>query len=180
MTFLQTPRLEIRPLTPGDLPTVLAYRNDPEVARYQGWDVPATPAQVASLIGNPDLGTPGWSQHGIYTTDGLLLGDVAVHGEDEQAEVGITLSRDGQGRGYATEALRAVVDHLFVARGLHRVHAGIDPRNRAVARLLIRCGFRHEGTELRSYLHRGEWTDNALYAVLRSEWTRPAKPRDRG
>jgi len=171
MTILHTSRLTLRPLTPDDLPRVLAYRNDPEVARYQGWPLPATPDSVAGLVSDAPLGSPGCVQRAVTLTGGELVGDVGLNTQGPQAELGMTLARHAQGHGYAREALHVLVTHAFADLGLHRVHASIDPRNTAVAALLTRLGFRHEGTSLQSYRHRGEWTDDALYAVLAAEWT---------
>lgn len=170
MTTLSTARLLIRPLTEEDLPVVVAYRNDPVIARYQGWTLPYTLEHARDLLSDEDLGAPGWVQHALALHDGPLLGDVALNTHGLQAELGITLARHAQGYGYAAEALAGLLDHLFSDLKLHRIHASIDPRNGAVARLLERVGFRHEGTHLKSYWHRGEWTDDAVYAVLREEW----------
>ncbi|MFC6750300.1 GNAT family N-acetyltransferase [Deinococcus aquaticus] len=163
--------MTLRPLTPDDLPSVLAYRNDPQVAQYQGWALPATLDSVAGLVSGAPLGSPGCVQRAVTLPGGEVIGDVALNTQGSQAEVGVTLARHAQGHGYAREALHALITHAFTDLGVHRVHASIDPRNAAVAALLIRLGFRHEGTSLQSYLHRGEWTDDAAYAVLASEWT---------
>jgi RimJ/RimL family protein N-acetyltransferase len=171
MTTLTTPRLTLRPLTPDDLPAVLAYRNDPEVARYQGWPLPATPDDAAGLVSDAPLGAPGWVQRAVTLRGGEVVGDVALKTQGQQAELGVTLARSAQGHGYAREALHALITHAFQELRLHRVHASIDPRNAPVAALLARLGFRHEGTSLQAYWHRGEWTDDAHYAVLASEWT---------
>lgn len=172
MTVLTTPRLSLRPLTPADLPAVLAYRNDPQVARYQGWALPATLEAAAALVADAPLGTPGWVQRGVWA-GARLAGDVALNTDcwRQQAELGVTLAAWAQGQGYAAEALRAVMAHAFDDLGLHRLQASADPRNGAVARLLTRLGFRHEGTSLRSCWHRDEWADDARYGLLRSEWT---------
>lgn len=171
MTVLSTPRLVLRPLTPADLPAVVAYRNDPEVARYQAWALPVTLDDVGGLVSEAALGAPDWVQRGVVLGNGDLIGDVALNTRGAQAELGVTLAAHAQGQGYGMEALRALLGHAFGPLGLHRVHAGIDPRNAAVARLLTRLGFRHEGTHIQSYRHRGEWTDDAVYAMLRVEWS---------
>lgn len=174
--ILSTPRLLLRPLGEANAPRLAAYRNDPEVARYQGWELPFTPAIAAEFIAAMAgrlPGDPGWVQLGLEArASGELLGDVALNTSGQQAELGVTLAREAQGQGYAAEGLRALLDHAFGPLGLHRVHAGIDPRNLAVTRLLVRLGFRHEGTHRSSYLHRGEWTDEAIWAMLAAEWTR--------
>lgn len=169
MTVLHTRRLTLRPLSPEDLPVVLEYRNDPEVARFQGWALPATLESVAGLISDAPLGAPGWVQRAV-TLHGALIGDVALCTEGAQAALGVTLARQAQGHGYAREALLALIHHGLGELRLHRLHASIDPRNTPVAKLLSGLGFRHEGTSIQSYLHRGEWTDDASYALLAAEW----------
>lgn len=167
-------RIHLRPLTPADAPLLAAYRNQPEVARYQAWLLPFTLEAAQALIESMRGRTPeddGWTQLALANVEGdELLGDVAVRRAGPQAEIGVTLSRQAQGRGLATEGLTLLLAHLFGTLGLHRVYASIDPHNIPVARLLTRLGFRHEGTTLESYLHRGEWTDDATYGLLAREW----------
>ena len=88
----------------------------------------------------------------------------------QQVEFGITVAPSHQGQGYASEALHAVFGHLFGALGKHRVHASVDPRNDACIALLESVGMRREGHLRESLLVDGEWVDDLLYAVLRSEW----------
>lgn len=171
MTTLTTPRLIVRPFREADLPAFTAYRNDPAVARYQGWALPYPAEAAQDMLSGRALGEDGWVQRAVTLPAGTLLGDVALNTHGPQAELGVTLATHAQGRGYAREALTALIAHAFAVLGLHRLHAGIDPRNEPVTRLLTRLHFRHEGTHIQSYWHRGEWTDEATYALLRSEWT---------
>lgn len=79
--------------------------------------------------------------------------------------------RAAQGRGFATEAVIALLDYLFHTRGKHRVAAGCDPRNLASVALLKRVGMRLEAHHIRSAWWKGEWTDEFLYASLVNEWS---------
>ena len=151
MTTLTTLRLTIRPLVEADLPTLVTYRNDPDVARYQGWPLPSTLEQEQHLISSSALGREGWVQRGITLKNGELIGDLGLNRRGPQAELVSTLARQAQGHGYASEAIRALLNFTFQDLKLHRVHASIDPRNHAVGQLLRHAGFRHEGTHLKSY-----------------------------
>lgn len=91
-----------------------------------------------------------------------------------QAEIGYTLAPRRQGHGYATEAVRAVLDHLFRVRGLHKVSAECDARNVASARVLERLGFTREGLLRRHTWTKDEWTDDLIYGLLRTEYLGPA------
>ncbi|MBB5235267.1 GNAT family N-acetyltransferase [Deinococcus budaensis] len=168
-------RVVLRSLELADAPALTAYRNHPDVARYQGWRLPYSLEEAEALISamrNRVPGQEGWTQLALADAlSGELLGDFAVRGEGEQAEIGVTLAPQAQGRGLALEGLCRLLAQLFGSPGLRRVYASIDPRNRRAASLLSRAGFRHEGTTLASYLHRGQWTDEATYALLAHEWS---------
>jgi RimJ/RimL family protein N-acetyltransferase len=170
---LHTGRLVVRPLRPDDVPTVVAYRNDPAVARHQDWDLPFSAADGERLA--RFVATAPWPLYGdwyqlVVEHDGVVVGDIGVGrtARGLQADLGYTLAGHAQGRGFATETVGAVVDLLF-AEGVHRVHATLDPDNVASARLLERLGFRHEGRTVKASLIRGEWLDDELYALTAEE-----------
>ncbi|WP_194283001.1 GNAT family N-acetyltransferase [Saccharothrix syringae] len=167
-------RVLLRPFAEGDAPVFAAYRSDPDVARYQGWDAPFSLAQAEEFVREVaalDVDEPGWFQFAVEV-GGELVGDVGVnlHPNRMQAEIGYTLAPAHQGRGYATEAVRRVLEHLFDERGLYRVGAECDARNERSARLLTRLGFRQEGHRVRSTWIKGEWTDDLLFGLLAEEW----------
>jgi RimJ/RimL family protein N-acetyltransferase len=181
-TSLTSERLLLRRFQPGDLDAFVAYRSDPQVARYQSWELPYLPSQARQFLADlqaihPD--TPGeWFQFAVALrrTD-LLIGDCAalVRADDpRQAEIGFTLGRAHQGQGYGTEAVRRLLDYLLIQRGKHRVSANCDARNTRSAALLERVGMRREGHLRESTWCKGEWTSDLLYAVLGREW--PASP----
>lgn len=146
---IQTDRLTLRPFEEGDLPAFAAYRSDPEVAAYQGWEAPYVHAErfFAEQRGLA-LGAPGeWVQIAIAdrATD-ALLGDCATRFESATTvEIGITLARASQGAGIAREALVALLEHLRAEHGVERVLAEADDRNVRVHRLLEALGFREQG-----------------------------------
>ncbi len=146
--FLTTERLLVRGFTLDDLDEFHAYRNDPDVARWQGWGVPYSREAAEALVYEmaiSELFRPGaWTQLALERKDEIgLIGDIGVRREpvEPTAEVGITLAAAVQGQGYATEALDAVVDDLFRTLTLARVIAIVDVENAPVRRLLDRTGF---------------------------------------
>lgn len=180
---IRTARTIVRVMTADDLAVVVAYRNDPEVARFQDWDLPATleraTASLAARATDGDL-APGVRTNLAIEVDGTVVGDVYVGIEEPGgvAEIGFTLAVEHQGRGYATEAAGAVLDVLFDQLGVHRVVGQLDPDNVASQRTLERLGLVFESRTTRSYYCRGEWVDNMTYAVTREqfdEWR--ARPR---
>ena len=176
---LETPRLILRRFADSDLASFRAYRNDPLVARYQSWETCSEQEAVDFINEQKELevGTPGrWFQFAIELKgEGTLIGDCSLkvdHGDARQAEVGFTLAREQQGRGYATEAVSRVLDYAFMSLGLHRVVAITDCENRASAALLERLGMRREGHFIQNVWFKGRWGDEYLYAILREEWRR--------
>lgn len=167
-------RLEIRSLLPSDAEVMFGYRSDPEVSRYQNWE-PASVEEVGAFI-EALHGTepPEWFQVGIALRGtGELIGDCGFRilpGDPRQAEIGISVAPAFQHRGYALEALRLLLGHLFSTLGLHRVHGSVDPRNAASLALLRRAGMRQEAHFMESYWSKGEWADDVVFGILEREW----------
>ncbi len=174
---LQSARLVLRRFTDLDLARFQAYRNDWEVSRYQSWET-FTQAEALQFIGEQKRLEPllpgRWFQIAVALREsGLLVGDCAVKIMEEDArlaEIGFTFAREHQRKGYATEAVRRLLDFLFKEAGLHRVVAITDCENKAAIALLERTSFRREGHFRQNVWFKGKWGDEYLYAILESEW----------
>ena len=106
--------------------------------------------------------------------EGTLIGSAGLHVDPphRHAEIGYVLGIDRWGKGYATEAARAIVEFGFGTLRLHRLHAGYYTRNPASGRVLEKLGFREEGRRPQMYMRFGEWVDLVLVGMLRQEWER--------
>jgi RimJ/RimL family protein N-acetyltransferase len=173
---LESSGLTIRPLDSGDIDEFVAYRQDPDTARWQGWE-PTYDREMAKKLVEGQL---GWSfppsgeymQLGIIE-NGRLVGDLGVRSREDQPhtfEIGFTLAPDARGSGRATRAVSALLDLLFTERSAHRVVATVDARNNASAAVLIRNGFRHEAHRIDADWFKGEWTSVDEFALLSSEF----------
>ena len=89
----------------------------------------------------------------------------------DKGEIGYWIGMPYWGRGYATEAGRAIVRYGFDQWSLHRVEAFHFTRNPASGRVLQKLGMRHEGTLRGDTKKWGEYLDTEMYGVLRSEWS---------
>lgn len=175
---LKTPRLLLEPLAETDVPDFVAYRQDPDVARWQSWDVDYSQADGAALVASQptgDLPGPGdWLQLAVRDrSSDQLYGDVAVHllaGVPDTYEIGMTLAVRFQHRGIAGEAVARVLEHLFTDAGAHRVVAQCDTRNTSVARLLRALGLRQESHQVDADRCKDEWTTVDGYALLADEY----------
>ena len=159
-----------------DAPALAAYRNLPEIAEFQSWQMPFTLDDARHMLGDQadfdDLPPSGWVQVAIEHV-GEVIGDLAVNriADGCISEIGFTLAPAHHGKGYASEAAGAMIDALFAQTNVHRIAASIDPANVASMRVLEHLGFRYEGTARRAELVRGEWVDDMQFALLRDDRT---------
>ena len=180
---LTTERLTLRAMVAADAEPLAARRSDPDTAAFQAWTIPYPPERARDLVAavaGMDGPTRGeWFQVAIVeSASGHSIGDVAVHlsCNGHIAQIGYTLNPSSRGRGFATEAAAAMVDHLVTEVGVHRLEAEIDPRNEASARVLKRLGFTLDGVKREAYLLDGVVSDSAFWGLLAREW-RPEPAR---
>lgn len=151
---IRTRRLELRQFRRDDLRAFQAYRCDPDLARYQGWE-PTTDAEALEFLTQQSrqvLGSEGnWLQVAVSCVSAdQLIGDLGVCVTDSRlgvAEIGFTIARDQQRRGYATEAATGLLAGLFDSKEISKVKAVTDSRNAASAALLRRLGFTLKSTD---------------------------------
>jgi [ribosomal protein S5]-alanine N-acetyltransferase len=177
---LQTARLDLRPLAPTDVGALFALKSDAVVQRY-GSHVAWTALQQAVDYIERDRQGMAEGQHAqlaiVRREDGAMVGTCNLYALDAQcrrADVGYALLPSAWGRGYANEAVTALLDWGFEHLLLNRVEADIDPRNAASARALERLGFTREGHLRERWIVGGEVSDSAIYGLLAREW-RPGR-----
>lgn len=148
-----------------------------EVSQYQSWMPGSLDEAVAFINGLQSLafGTPGtWFQLAIRPRESKpLIGDVGIHfptDNPQQVEIGVTVAPDYQRQGFASEAVTGLLDYIFGSLRKHRVFASVDPRNQPSIALLKRIGMRQEAHFRNSLWINGEWVDDLVFAILRSEW----------
>lgn len=173
-----TDRLLLRPIAPSDAVAMHAYKSDPDAVRY----VPYPPLnladveqRIATTWANTRFAAEGDAVClAVEERDtGSLIGDVVLFWRsetDRSGEVGYIFDPRAAGRGYATEAVRALLALGFDGLGLHRIVARMDERNTSSARVAERLGFRREARLVESEWFKGEWTTLLVYALLEHEW----------
>jgi RimJ/RimL family protein N-acetyltransferase len=157
---------------PGDLAALHAIQSREEVARWLYWE-PRTEEEVREALEAQIARPPATGVAlGVELREGgELIGHVSltVDPEHRQGELGFVFHPDRQGRGYATEAARALLVHAFEHYRLHRVCGRLEPRNVASARVLEKLGMRREGLLLENEWVKGEWQSELIYALLARE-----------
>lgn len=175
---LDTERLRLRTVRRNDLDAIYLLHSDSRAMRYWSF-APWTERQQAQdwFEQRRHLGEREevWPWAITLRDDDELFGLVtlfSVNRLQRRAEIGYQLRPSHWGRGYAQEALRAVLTYGIEALELARVEADIDPRNEASCRLVERVGFRREGYLRERWYVNGEVADTALYGLLAREFLR--------
>jgi RimJ/RimL family protein N-acetyltransferase len=181
-----TARLWLRPLATDDADALLSYRSMSNVCRYVPFE-PMTERDIAERLAGQ------WAHRsiddegrgltlGVERRDtGELIGDVMVFWTSREhggGEIGYMFHPDSGGKGYATEAVHAMLHLAFDDLRLHRLLARTDARNVASGNVARRLGMRQEAHLLENEWLKGEWTDEIDFGLLRSEWDSREPVRD--
>ncbi|HXG57559.1 MAG TPA: GNAT family N-acetyltransferase [Thermoanaerobaculia bacterium] len=173
---LETARLRLRPFDVADAPAVQALAGAREVARNTlmiphpypdgvAGEWIATHEQLVASEREVDMAI-------VLRESGELIGAIGLilKREHDTGEIGYWIGVPYWGRGYATEAAGAVIDYGFRVWSLNRIEAYHFSRNPASGRVMVKNGMRHEGTLRQRHKKWGEYLDDEVYAILRSEW----------
>jgi ribosomal-protein-alanine N-acetyltransferase len=173
-----THRLVIRYMMDSDLDAFLQYRSNPEITRYQGYDVISREQAIDFIAQQKEkaFGQPGeWVQYSIESREnGLLIGDCAIHLQKEDpliAELGITISDLYQRQGYAKEAMKGLMLFLFRDKKIQRIVETVDTENEASIRLLESLSFRREAHQINNVFFKGKWGSEYQFGMLETEWS---------
>ena len=180
MIFAQSGRLILRKAKESDVEALLPSWSDPDMTRYMGRKDDAR-AFLAQLVADMQVKSPGeaepggpWYQFIVERReDGVVVGDLGagfgVPG-DHQVEIGYRILPAHQRRGYAREAVTALIDYLVERHNVHRIVGLAAALNTPSVMLLRSLGFRLEGKFKESFLCDGTWIDDDYFAILGREW----------
>lgn len=174
---LETDRLSLRPIDLEDTKDMFAYSSDIENTYYI-YPAHLTLEDTRFSIANYFMSEP-LGKYGIeLKEEGKLIGtiDLRIKPAQLSAEIGYVLSHDYQGKGYATEAARAILDFAFEVLELEKVSATCNSENIESEALMLRLGMKKEG-ELRRYQiwKSGEWINLLQYGILRADYFQNGK-----
>lgn len=172
--MLRTDRLLLRPIEERDLADIHAYSRQPRVGPNAGWKPHETLTETRAF-----METFG-AMAGVFAIErretGRVIGTIGLVADarrphDGVCMLGYALGEDEWGRGFMTEAVRAVLRYGFIDQGLVLVSAYCYPPNRRSARVLEKCGFQYEGRlRLAERLWDGTRLDEDAYSLTREEW----------
>lgn len=181
---VRTARMVLRALRPSDRAAFIELFDRSE-AHLSPWspapeDTGRTPGRAGldaffdrSLARSDDAHSTGAAVRLVgFVPDGRIAGTFnlnnIVRGVGQMADAGWLVSADFAGQGFATEGVAALLALAFepisTGVGLHRVQAGIMPRNHRSLRVAQKCGMRQEGLAQRYIRIAGVWEDHLLFA----------------
>jgi 8-oxo-dGTP diphosphatase len=184
---IETERLLLRPLEPGDADAVRPLVGNWDVARFLPHvPYPYGPGAAEDWIGHTRRGLAAGSEVTLAVTckeDAALVGaislNLSLHGRS--AELGYWIGRPYWGHGYATEAAAAMLRHGFERLGLQRVGARTLGHNKPSLRVLEKLGLRFEREGSSDFGGRGGVRKVAIHGITRvqhRERTGPATASD--
>lgn len=175
---LETERLILRPFTVADAPAVQRLAGEKTIAdNTLNIPHPYADGMAEAWIGSHDAALArGESLVLAVTLSGEgLIGAIGLNLDrpNRRGELGYWIAVPHWGRGFATEAAKAVIRYGFQSLGLNRIEANHLTRNPASGRVLAKVGMRLEGVHRQHVLKNGVFEDLARYAILAAD---PAAP----
>ena len=176
MKNIYTERLILTPwqATWEDAEGLYEYAKHPEVGPNAGW--PPHESVEASMDILRELFVPSTAWAIREKDTGRIVGHISLDDDRRREDVnskemGYNLAYDCWGKGYMTEAAKAVMDYGFEEFGLVVMAVCTGPENKRSQRVIEKCGFKFEGVQRRGYhILDGTDRDNLVYSILREEW----------
>lgn len=163
----------LRPIIEADMPTVELIRTDPaEATRFGFYGFRTNTATEREFAETGLLER----DNGLLavTVEGEILGTVGWHRVHTAPlsftwNIGIALLSAARGKGYGTQAQRALAEYLFGYTQANRVEAWTETDNYAEQRSLEKAGFVREGVARGTAFRAGKWRDMATYSMVRAD-----------
>jgi ribosomal-protein-alanine N-acetyltransferase len=167
MDRIVTERLVLRRAREDDLAEMHAVLSDRQAMRY--WSTPPhtelaeTREWLAKMIEDHGSARDDY----LIELDGRVIGKAGCY---RLPEIGYILHPDHWRRGYAREALSAVIAAIFARHDVPALTADVDPRNRASLDLLLKLGFQVTARARNTWCIAGEWCDSVYLGLPRAAY----------
>lgn len=164
MDEIRTERLVLRRARADDLADMHAVLSDPAAMLY--WSTPPHKhlEETRAWLESMSCAPPGESDDFVIELAGRAIGKAGCW---RLPEIGFIIDSRHWRRGFAREALVAVIRHVFARHAIPAITADVDPRNRASLALLEGLGFRETGRAKRTWLIEQRWCDSIYLALPR-------------
>jgi ribosomal-protein-alanine N-acetyltransferase len=175
---LTTERLVLRQFRPEDTEAVFAITSDPAVREVTGHEPHRSLDEAHQLAQR---------RQKLYEDREAIIWAVTLKGEDtvigdclfwnfgpdfHYAETGYELNSEYWRQGITTEAMKAVLAYGFTELDLHRIEAVVSAENQPSSSLLLKMGFKLEGTLRQRWFFRDRFIDEQYFGLLKDEWAK--------
>ena len=165
--MLEGKKVNLRIAEKDDVSLIMKWWGDPQyMGEYQDVMTKTQPELEKIVLENTIF-------YIIERKDGGKIGHIASWMIGRTMEMGFALIPSERRKGYGTEAIQLVVDHLFLTKNVVRIQVTTDVRNMASQKALEKVGFVKEGTMRKYFFAKGDHRDHFLYSILREEWKEP-------
>lgn len=178
---IETQRLILRKFEISDSQSAFqTWLSNPEVQNNYGEKACETIEEAEQILGKwiSSYGRNDVYRWAIIHKDTMInIGQIAfylVDTKNQKVDVEYCIGQLHWGNGYAPEALKAVIEYAFSRVRLNRVQAFHRSKNPTSGRVLQKAGMKYEGTLKQYLIHKNEFDDCLMYAIIQSEWTREA------
>ncbi len=167
---LKTKRLVLRPPVPADSRAIARLANDRRIAEnLRRLPHPYSRSDAEAFLDY--LSRARQETVFLIEADGAACGMIGLDfGNDEGPEIGYWLGVTHWGNGFATEAVRAVIDYAFEEHVFDELFAGARVTNPASRRVLEKCGFQWTGVGLYRFVALGSSTPVDRFKLNRGIW----------
>lgn len=176
--------VQLRPFTEADIECMGPILADPELIKLTG--SANTTEEIKKAVPALDERTLEWYRTREEQTDRLDLAIIDLSNDqcvgeavlnawspaDRSCNYRILIGPEGRGRGFGSEATSLVIDYAFENTNLNRISLDVLAFNPRARRAYEKAGFGYEGTSREAFRFDGEYIDDVLMAILRSDWKR--------
>ena len=174
---IELDRLVLRKFRPSDLDAFIEFRSHPDIYKYM-ISAPKNSREeyessLMDIVNGYKRVNPIIKWAIELKSEHKVIGSVSiehVYPKHDRCELGWSLNVSYQGHGYASEALKGLIDYIFTHTNMHRIHAFIWQGNDASCKLAERLGFQYEGTNIEARKKDDKYIDVLNYGLTRSMW----------
>lgn len=176
---IKTKRLNLAPLRMEDYKDMARFLNNKKIYEStQHIPFPYTQEDAKKFIkiSQTKFERMGTRDYGIYEKD-TLIGciNIANTKANKSGEVAYWIAENYWNKGYASEALAAIIEHAFLVDGYNKVYAYHYPNNKASASVMMKNGMQYDGVLREQIFKDGTYYDSCICSILRSEYRKEGK-----
>lgn len=175
---IETERLVLRKFTENDvMPAFYNWESDNKVTEFLQWSACTTPAETKSIL---EDWISSYKNNHFYQWAIILkggkdepIGTISVVDMNERlnsVEIGYCIGSKWWNQGITSEALSGMIPFLFNQVKVNRIEAQHDPNNPGSGKVLIKCGFKYEGTLRQADFNNKGIVDAAVYSILADDY----------